>query len=299
MEGTSSVPDPSDGVHAMADFASIIGGSGDNIFPNVPPGVDVFYRIETGGLFVDGSSSTGETGVDGSFASSGIFFEGSDTGGTSVFLGSTFGDTVSSGEGADSVAAGEGDNLINGEGGDDIISAGSGNDVITGGSGNDIIVAGDGNNTVQGNDGDDTMTAGSGNDSMSGGAGNDYLNGGAGDDTLAGGSGADYLFGGAGDDSLIGGSGADTFGYADGYGGNDTIEGFSYGQDMVEIQSGMGGIGVSGGSITGFDGVTNKIEIVGSNVKVTIGSDTILIKGISGASTSDLLSHPESWIKVV
>ena len=57
----------------------------------------------------------------------------------------------------------------------------------------------------------------------------------------SGGDGDDRLVGGIGNDMLIGGSGADTFAYGAGFGGNDTILGFTYGADMVEIQAGMNG----------------------------------------------------------
>ena len=34
-------------------------------------------------------------------------------------------------------------------------------------------------------------------------------------------------------------------------------------------------------------------------MKVTIGDDTILIKGIAGVSAADLANNPEAWIKIV
>ena len=102
------------------------------------------------------------------------------------------------------------------------------------------------------------------------------------------------MVGAEGNNLLIGGSGADTFAYDTGFGGNDTILGFSVGQDFVEIRDGMNGINLqtvptAGGGfeekIQGFDGLNNKIEVVGNSLKITIGDDTILIKGITGART--------------
>ncbi|MBL6456701.1 hypothetical protein JMJ55_15300 [Belnapia sp. T6] len=288
------------GVLAMADFASIPGGaslpadSSNSSF-------DAFYHIETGGTFIDRSAAIGHsTLVDASGANGGVAFKGSDASdsGNFGFQGSAHADTVNGAGGNDSISLGEGNNYATGGSGDDSITAGSGNDTVVGGTGHDQIFGGDGANNLQGGDGNDTVSGGSGADMISGGAGNDSLWGGAGNDTLIGGDGNDRFAGAAGDDLLMGGSGADTFAYDTGFGGNDIISGFTYGQDMVEIKAGMGGINETGGNITGFDGSINKIEVVGSSVKVTIGSDTILIKGISGASAADLAAHPEAWIKI-
>ncbi|MFC7692288.1 calcium-binding protein [Paeniroseomonas aquatica] len=263
----------------------------------VPSNLDAFYHIETGGLFVDRSGASANTQVDASAATGGIAYKGSDAddGAGFSFQGSAFGDTVNGGAGADSISTGEGNNYALGGDGADSITAGGGADTIIGGAGDDAISGGNGANNLQGGDGNDTILGGADNDSISGGSGNDNLWGGAGNDTILGGDGNDSIVGGAGDDMLIGGAGSDVFAYGDGFGGNDTIVGFSYGQDFVAIKAGMGGLT----SLSGFDGVTNKIEVVGSSVKVTIGTDTILIKGIAGASTSDLLSNPENWIKIV
>lgn len=309
----------------MADFASIAGGSSGPL-ASIPAGVDAFYHIETGGLFLDRSGQDGQSQVDASNASGGIYFRGgsdddSGTYGNSGadseagtpddptfgFFGSAFGDTVHGGNGDDSVSSGGGADSVRGGEGDDLVTAGDGDDTVYGGNGSDVISGGAGNDDLQGGDGDDILVGDLGDDKLTGNSGNDSLFGGEGNDTLFGGDGLDRLVGAEGNDLLIGGSGADTFAYDTGFGGNDTILGFSVGQDFVEIRDGMNGINLqtvptAGGGfeekIQGFDGLNNKIEVVGNSLKITIGDDTILIKGITGADLNSLASNPDAFIKI-
>jgi Ca2+-binding RTX toxin-like protein len=269
----------------------------------VPSGVDAFYHIETGGLFIDRSLATGFTGVDASNAKGGIAYKGSDVSDSGAgtiggnvewgFKGGEYNDTVDAGGGADRIDAGNGSNYVNGGAGSDTITAGKDNDTLVGGAGNDSIFGGDGKNNIQGGDGNDTLSAGSGNDSISGGVGNDSLWGGDGNDTLLGGDGTDTLLGGAGNDLLNGGAGADYFTYEEGFGGHDTILGFSYGEDFVQIKAGMDGV-------SNLGDLTGKITVDGSSVKISLSTgDTIVIKGVTGASASELAANPEQWIKIV
>ncbi|SDB73622.1 Hemolysin-type calcium-binding repeat-containing protein [Belnapia rosea] len=295
MDGALPVPDIGDGVVVMADFASIAGGGGERIpLSDVLGGVDAFYHIETGGLFLDRSFATGQTRVDATEATGGIAFKDSSVGNNSpewVFEGSRYADTVNAGGGDDSILAGAGNNYVSGGDGNDTIIAGADNDTLLGGAGNDQIFGGDGNNSIQGGDGDDTLAGGSGSDYISGGSGSDSIWGGAGNDTLLGGDGNDSLAGGAGDDMLMGGAGNDVFSYEAGYGGADTIVGFSYG-DVVQIKAGMDGV-------SSLDDLDGKITVEGSSVKISLGSgDTIVIKGITGTSAADLAANPEQWIKI-
>ncbi|WP_201445582.1 calcium-binding protein [Belnapia sp. F-4-1] len=294
------MPDIGGGVIVMADFASIAGGRFDlEQFGNVPNGVDAFYHIETGGLFIDRGLSSGETFVDATEASGGIAFRDGSAGNSLVdgsgnvlgFYGSVHADTVNAGGGDDSISAGNGDNYVSAGDGNDSITAGDNNDTLIGGSGNDLIFGGDGRNNIQGGDGNDTLSAGSGNDSISGGVGNDSLWGGDGNDTLLGGDGMDTLAGGAGNDLLNGGAGPDYFAYEDGFGGNDTILGFSYGEDFVQIKAGMDGV-------NSLEDLAGKITVEGSSVKISLSSgDTILIKGITGTTAQEMAANPENWIK--
>jgi Ca2+-binding RTX toxin-like protein len=281
----------------MADFASIPGGSDTvGIFdPSIVSSVDAFYNISSGGLgaFIDRGNATGNTEVDGSGALDAVTFKGGI--GDDVFQGSVNGDTVNAGGGNDYISAGEGNNYILGGAGNDTIVAGNGNDTLIGDDGDDVIFGGDGDNVIQGGAGNDTLTAGSGDDSISGGSGHDYIWGGDGNDTLLGGDGDDTLIGGRGDDLLMGGAGNDLFVFSSDHGGNDTIVGFTAG-DEVQIEGDPISFSVQGQA--GFDpSATNKIELIGSSVKITMGADTILIKGITGSSPADLLNNLD-WLKV-
>jgi hypothetical protein len=81
---------------------------------------------------------------------------------------------------------------------------------------------------------------------MTGGKGGDTLTGGAQADTLSGGAGGDVLTGGKGADTLAGGAGADRFVYhgaADSTGArHDTIDGFDFKQDHIDVASAVTGI---------------------------------------------------------
>ena len=81
------------------------------------------------------------------------------------FDGTTLSDTIQAGEGNNFIQAGAGDDLVTTGGGQDGIVAGGGNDIVTSGSGDDIVVLG------------------AGNDKVTGGAGSDVLFGEGGDDT--------------------------------------------------------------------------------------------------------------------
>ena len=287
----------------MPDFASIPGGAQGGIHDAVfTPGVDVFYNITSGGLnaFIDRGAATAHTVVDASQAANGIVVRtgmASDT-----VSGSSSGDVINTGSGNDLVTAGDGNNFVLGGDGDDTIYAGGGNDTLVGGSGADVIHGGAGSDNLQGNDGNDTLLGDDGNDSLSGGAGDDFLAGGAGNDTIVGGDGNDTIYGDDGNDLLMGGAGNDFFVYEAGLGGSDTIVGFNAGDELrINHDTGLaslGGFSVQGSS--GFDpAAANRIELAPGGVKVTIGDDTILIKGITGTNAHELLAHPDQWIKII
>ena len=153
-------------------------------------------------------------------------------------------DQLEGGEGADSIQGGAGDDTIAGMAGADTIQGGAGDDLIYGGDDGDAIQGGDGADQLFGNEGNDFLEGGaggdilvghSGEDRISGGLGDDRLEGGDGDDTLRGDGGADSLRGGAGDDSLSGGDGGDTFVFYGQKFGNDRIEDFKVGEDVLRF----------------------------------------------------------------
>jgi len=146
--------------------------------------------------------------------------------------------------GDDSLHGGAGDDVISGDQGDDTLRGGAGDDEIYGGEGVDMLQGGAGNDWVHGNDGNDTLKGGAGDDIMGGQSGDDWISGGHGDDrieggdgadTLRGGGGADHLRGDAGDDSLHGGEGADTFVFYGRQFGDDRIEDFKVGEDVLRF----------------------------------------------------------------
>lgn len=176
--------------------------------------------------------------------------------GNDTFFGGAGADRVFGGNGNDTINGGGGNDIINGQGGDDTINGGDGDDslrgeagadTIDGGDGKDLIFGGLDNDTIDGGLGDDRLMGDDGNDTIDGGDGKDLLNGGAGDDSLFGGDGNDSLIGGLGADTYTGGLGndvmvttadeaIDTFSW-DGeiYEGEDTINGFEVGVDMLDF----------------------------------------------------------------
>ena len=93
-----------------------------------------------------------------------------------------------------------------------------------------------------GTDQRDRLEGRGGDDLIFGGDGKDLLSGGNGNDLLSGGRMRDKLVGGAGNDTLLGGHGPDTFVFRAGD-GNDLIEDFEDGLDMIKITSGASGFG--------------------------------------------------------
>ncbi len=122
----------------------------------------------------------------------------------------------------------QGNDLLSGTGGADRILALGGNDNVRGLGGNDTLVGQAGNDTVKGGGGDDVVKGNGGDDRLLGQGGNDRL---------IGGGGADTLLGNKGDDTLKGGGGADIFTFKRND-GDDRIQGFRQGQDMIEIRNG-------------------------------------------------------------
>ena len=113
---------------------------------------------------------------------------------------------------------------------------------------------------INGNTLANIINGGSDSDSIYGGTGNDSILGNAGNDKLYGEAGADTLAGGKGNDTLTGGAGNDVFIYKSGQ-GNDIVTDYST-SDKV--------------SITGGKYIRST---VGNDVKFTVGTGSILLKG--------------------
>lgn len=150
-------------------------------------------------------------------------------------------DRVEAGGGSDTVKSGKGADLVIGGNGADTVSGGSGDDTLNGGKGNDALKGQGGGDRLLGGGGKDKANGGGGDDLLDGGGGGDDLAGANGDDTLRGKAGNDVLNGGKGDDLLDGGGGRDRFDFRRGD-GEDTIEGFEIGRDVIDFAgaSGMG-----------------------------------------------------------
>jgi Ca2+-binding RTX toxin-like protein len=138
-------------------------------------------------------------------------------------------------------------------GGWDTLFGGRGDDVLLG----DAVIMRDnttgGNDSLLGADGMDGLFGDAGLMSNNAQGGDDRLNGGAGDDVLTGDA-INFL------DSARGGR--DSFVFMDGF-GNDTIQDFRQGEDLLEFQ------------VTGINGFGD-LEIA------RVGNDTVITAGSSG-----------------
>jgi serralysin len=231
----------------------------------------------------------------------------------------------------------EDDDTINGMGGNDTLSGLAGNDAITGGTGNDLLYGGDGDDTLYGQAGVDSLDGGNGNDTfviVGSEALNDTMLGGAGTDTIhVSGTAAVTLAGfGPGNSieswvgnntALTGTSGNDVFDfsgltaktgllYVYGNGGNDTLTGSAFDDDL---RGGAGNDVLSGGdgndSLYGQAGVDNidggagndtiyvtSSEAVTDTMFGGAGTDAILVTGTKKASLGGFsaANSIESWI---
>jgi len=137
-----------------------------------------------------------------------------------------------------------------------------GDDLITGAGVSDGVVSdppgkipGAKNDSLYGRGGDDTLDGNLGDDWISGGAGSDRLFGSSGDDTL---------IGGGGDDELHGSTGDDLFLFAGDF-GHDVVQDFREDRDTIEID--------------GWSRDDAHIEVLGHDLIVTIGDNTIFVDG--------------------
>jgi len=124
----------------MSGFASIYGGSGDDV---------LFPSVLNQNNYIDGR------------------------GGDDVIAALGGNDTVLGGGGDDVVLAGAGNDVVFGEGGADQIFGEEGDDGLFGGSGADSLFGGSGQDTLLGEGGEDILIGGADDDTMAGGGGAD------------------------------------------------------------------------------------------------------------------------------
>ncbi|MDE4141022.1 MULTISPECIES: calcium-binding protein [Rhodobacterales] len=119
-----------------------------------------------------------------------------------------------------------------------------------------------------------------GNDEMLGRGGGDKLWGGRGNDTLKGGGGRDLLQGDQGDDMLVGGRGADTFKFKGRNIGDDAIEDWRDGTDLIAIKH---------RSVDDFSDLTLTQNGNDAVISYRAGSITLADTSISDLDGSDFL----------
>lgn len=211
------------GVFPPSGQESLVSGNNVLIVYRVPSsGTLQGYALELDGNLVasysisqfDGLNISGGPGADFIDASSvdltsyGVTLSGGD--GNDSILGGAGRDVINGGAGNDTIIGNGERDTISGDGGNDAIDGSAGNDSISGGTGDDLLVGSAGNDTLIGGDGADELSGGDGADSLTGGAGNDTFTGGTGNDWLAGNADNDFMEGGAGNDTLVGGAGRDS-----------------------------------------------------------------------------------------
>ena len=125
---------------------------------------------------------------------------------------------------------------------------------------------------------DTRIVAKGGGDLVLAGEGDDQIEGGAGEDTLLGEEGNDTLTSGADDDWLHGGSGNDTFVFEGGH-GNDTIQDFTDGSDMIDLTA-----LTALTQITNWSDISSLISADGTAVVIdlsTKGGGSIRLEGVA------------------
>lgn len=228
--------------------------------------------------FLDGY----RTQIDASLSPVGVSVD--TTGGQKdMFTGSSHDDSAILGAFRDRAMGGGGNDHIDGGAGRDILKGGAGADMLIGGKGNDRLHGGGGRDVLVGNGGDDLLRGDSGRDILRGGNGGDSLHGGAGNDRLFGGSGVDMIHGDKGDDILVGGKGADYFIFRTGD-GHDVIRDFDVhdpGRELLIMNDTA--LALPGHSPTeDYNAmVANNMTQTAHGVEITIGADSITIRGVT------------------
>ncbi|MCL5777231.1 S8 family serine peptidase [Limibaculum sp. FT325] len=279
-----------DEIHGGGGNDRIWAGAGnDRLFGD--DGNDTFFA-DRGHDWIDGGA--GNDVIWGGLGNDTMFGDDGDdvlrgNGGADLLDGGAGNDRFFGGPGHDTLLGGADDDMLEGIGGNDLIEGGEGNDTLLSGFGFDRLYGGDGDDWLEGGERDDVLSGGHGadvlhgnaaNDHLMGDAGDDELRGGLGDDRLEGGEGNDMLFGqqgddlmigGAGDDTLDGGLGVDRFLFTSDLDGNDRINRFEVGIDLVHFS------GITG--VSGFSDLVIIKQDFGS--LVVAGAVTVFIAGVT------------------
>lgn len=279
----------------MSDYASIIGGDGTQLpIQDAPKEDAVFYS----------NSSGTDWNID--LGAESDFWSGSAGSGDNSVFGASGEDTINTGTGSDLASGQVGDDSVSTDGGDDVAVGGGGNDTIdvgdgdfnlaTGSDGGDLILGGTGSDFLAGGTGSDTISGGDGSDFLFGQSSADEIEGGAGNDRLFGQNGDDSLTGGAGNDSMWGGDQDDVFYFDDGF-GNDVINDFSLSNetgnnDVIWLTPDINDTGITSAQDLVDNGLVSGSA---SETIITLGSDTITIKGVA---VDDFTANISDYVKV-
>ena len=206
-------------------------------------------------------------------------------------------DTVVAGSGHETIGAvGRTSDVIYGNGSTLFFVTSDGAATVFGGSGTDTFFGGKGPDLVYGGSGGHNfLMAGMGTATLFGGGSGDQLfavggigqalHAGAGNETLSGAfsSGADTFYGSAGATSIIGGSGNDTFVFTNGEaGGSATIQGFSHGSDVVDLQD--------YGKNAVDDALKSQHKMGGNDTITLADNTTVTFLGVSNLTASDFIT---------
>jgi len=227
-------------------------------------------------------------------------------------------DTVYGGGGKDVVAGGEGNDYVTGEryemvsDGSKTLVADFSADKVEGGAGNDTVVGGSGADTLLGGDGDDLVQDGwisraSATDTdhapqpksdedavIDAGAGNDTIEV-SGNDSVTTGTGADLIQIGSASYTDAGHTWTEAMGTT----GTVTVTDFTLGSDKLDLSTEGQHLDADGTAIP--DSYTVGLRAAGSDTMITLTDeatgnvyDSVLLKGVSGASLSDILVEQQT-----
>ena len=185
--------------------------------------------------------------------------------------GSAFVDVLVGDEGANLLAGGAAGDRLFGLAGDDTLLGGAGPDRLNGGAGSDTASYADAAGGLGARlDGGPNWAAAAGDAFLS----IENLEGSAFADVLIGGVGANRLTGGAGNDRLYGLALNDRFAFAGAGFGDDVIEDFEDGVDLIDFSDHAGAAGLGDLAISG----------VGSDALIALGGDSILLRNVDPAA---------------
>ena len=199
-------------------------------------------------------------------------------------------DTINGSGNNDKIEGGTGNDSLTGNAGNDYLLGGDGNDTLNGDAGADTLDGGVGTDTLSysgssagvnvnlltnvlsGGDalGDlifnfENILGSSNADTLTGSSGANRIDGGSGNDSLFGGAGNDRMIGNSGNDILDGGLGLDTFVLSRTASSRDTIQNFVSIDDTLEISRSTFGGGLSAGTLSASQFVTNATGVAGDS----------------------------------